>query len=210
MPNEYIEKEAGIMSKIACENVVKFLGFEQVSGLSWVEKVIAMEYCTEGDLQKMIDSKPNGLESVEFASFVQCLMNGLKHLTQMNIVHRDIKPLNIFVANGNGQRIFKLGDFGSARVLQKNETYTSLYGTHEYNHPDIFVAYNYPHLNMDRPRCVFNEKHDVWAVGITVYEAATGRLPFNPTKGRKEPVKMYQMISGKQCDEISHWYFNLI
>lgn len=114
----------------------------------------------------MIDSKPNGLETAEFASFIRCLMNGLKHLTQMNIVHRDIKPMNIFVANGNGQRIFKLGDFGAARVLQKNETY----GTHEYNHPDIFAAYNYPHLNMDWPRCVFNEKHDNWSVALLVLE----------------------------------------
>lgn len=203
MPDTYIKREAEIMSKIACENVVKFLGFEQVSGLSWVEKVIAMEYCTEGDLQQMIDSKPHGFETAEFASFIRCLMNGLKHLTQMNIVHRDIKPLNIFVANGNGQRIFKLGDFGAARVLQKNETYGSLYGTPEYNHPDIFAAYNYPDLNMDRPRCVFNEKHDNWSVGICCFETATGRLPFNPIRGRKDPVKMYRMISEKQCDEIS-------
>jgi TANK-binding kinase 1 len=57
----------------------------------------------------------------------------MKHLRDLNMVHRDLKPGNImkFVA-ADGSTIYKLTDFGAARELDDDQQFMSLYGTEEY------------------------------------------------------------------------------
>lgn len=60
-------------------------------------------------------------------------MQGLNHLRENGVVHRDIKPGNIMrVVGEDGKSIYKLTDFGAARELEDNEKFMSIYGTEEY------------------------------------------------------------------------------
>lgn len=51
------------------------------------------------------------------------------HLYRMNIIHRDIKPENILVSKSTGHTVYKLADFGSARLLTHQQTYKIVEGT---------------------------------------------------------------------------------
>lgn len=53
------------------------------------------------------------------------------------------------------------------------------------------------------PKPVFNDTYELWPLGIMFFEAASGRLPFEPEKGRDDAKAMYQMIANKEANFIS-------
>lgn len=82
------------------------------------------------------------------------------------IIHRDIKPQNIFV-NKNGD--FKLGDFGIARVVEKTSSVMSQKGTYTYMAPEVFKGQHY------------NETADLYSLGVVLYRCLNqNRTPFLP------------------------------
>lgn len=180
------------------ENIVKFLGLEQVEGSN--KRVLIMEYCAEGNLQEFIESKENGLSSLEFVRFCHNLVDAIKYLREIHIVHRDVKPSNVLLSKRDGEIVFKLADFGAARTLKANENYGSLYGTFEYLHPNIFEKFYSKDLNIQFPKQMFNSTHELWSIGVTFFEAATGTLPFETKAGRKDRNTMYQMTTKKEYD----------
>lgn len=201
--NCYMNREAETMKLAAHQNIVKFLGLEQTDQ-KIPRRVLIMEYCPAGDLQEFIDSRPNGLPPMEFLRLSDNLISATKHLFEKSLVHRDIKPSNIlFSTHVDGTSIYKLADFGAARVLMPDESYGSLYGTYEYVHPDIFAKFYAHDLDIRPPSQYFNRYHEFWSIGVTLFEAASGRLPFNPKNGRPDRKAMYKMISQKQNDQIS-------
>lgn len=198
----YVNREAHTLALTNHKNVVKSLGLEKVLDQALDEKVLVMEYCPYGNLNTLIKSNANGLPFNECEQVFQSLANAVKHLRKLEIVHRDIKPLNILLSKYNEETVYKLADFGSARILRNDETYGSLYGTHEYIHPDIFGKYYHSMLNVS-PKQQFNDTHELWSLGVTFYELVTGKLPFRPMRERDDPRTMFKMISTKKSGEIS-------
>jgi serine/threonine protein kinase len=81
------------------------------------------------------------------------------------IIHRDIKPHNIFL--NDTQEIAKLGDFGVSRRIEPGQDFALTFaGTPYYVSPEI--------LN-ERP---YNTKADIWALGVTLYELICLQPPF--------------------------------
>lgn len=93
-----------------------------------------------------------------------------------------------------------MADFGATRILTANQCYASLYGTSEYFHPDIFGKFYYSALNISFPKQTFTAEHELWSVGVTIFEAATGKSPFESKLGRDDPRKMYEMMTQKEHD----------
>lgn len=160
-----------------------------------------MELC-DGSLDYHIG--PNGLSPTEFNVFFTQFIDGLIHLRTLKIVHRDLKPANILISVGhNNQRVYKISDFGAARVLHENKLYGSLYGTAEYLHPEIFAKFYAPYLEIRPSKHEFTAEHDIWAIAATIYEAASGKLPFVPIRGRENPKQWYEMMTKKGALDIS-------
>ncbi|PRW60302.1 kinase [Chlorella sorokiniana] len=146
---------------------------------------IVMEYCGGGDLlEKLLrDKKAMNEKKVAIEVAYPCL-SILQTLHEMRIIHRDIKLENIFIDDAG--RV-KLGDFGLTMSMRQ-ESAISPVGTVEYMAPEVVAL---PPVDLvisgqikatDIPPT--NEKVDIWALGVTIYELVTGRLPF---EGKDKP-----------------------
>lgn len=92
-------------------------------------------------------------------------LRGVEHIHQMGVVHRDLKPSNIFIAR-DGE--IKLMDFGIARLMDNHDPSQNgtMVGTLLYISPE--------QINGRETDC----RSDVYTLGISLFEAVTGRLPF--------------------------------
>ncbi|XP_067929929.1 serine/threonine-protein kinase TBK1-like [Watersipora subatra] len=200
------DREFLLLSTLNHENIVKMLAIEEESQSDRIpSRVIVMEYCNGGSLYSILEKTSNayGLPESEFLLFLKHIAAGLKYLREKNVVHRDIKPGNILkLETGEGRSIYKLTDFGAARKLnEEDESFTSLYGTEEYLHPDLY----------DRAvirqsfgtKKSFTASVDLWSVGVTIYHVATGSLPFRPCGGRRNRPDMQRILTGKKRYVIS-------
>ncbi|KAK2946364.1 putative G2-specific protein kinase nimA [Blattamonas nauphoetae] len=147
---------------------------------------IITEFAEDGDLSvKIRNAKREGKqfsENVIWAYFLQAC-KALAFLHQQNVIHRDIKTANIFVAKG---RVIKLGDLGVAKVLHgKDQLARSVIGTPYYLSPEIWQ--NHP----------YNTMSDIWSLGCVLYELCTLRVPFNGSTmaALAKAVKMGQYSS---------------
>lgn len=161
-----------------------------------------MENCTQS-LDKLLESNSNGLPSDELMVFIEHLFASLKQLRKFRVIHRDLKPGNMLVSRSkNGKNVYKLSDFGAARVLENDETYSSLYGTAEYVHPNIFAKFYGELFGITSPTNDFSCKHDIWSIAVTIIEVATGQLPFEPKMRRKNLKLQYEMMTNKKDNDI--------
>ena len=133
---------------------------------------IAMRYLEGGSLAQRIatSSMPEDAASIEAALVtVEKVARALHKAHEARVVHRDVKPSNIML-DGEGEPV--VVDFGFARdELTSQETLTrsgSVFGTPAYMSPEQLSGYTKP---LDR-------RTDVYALGVTLYELLTHRLPY--------------------------------
>ncbi len=107
--------------------------------------------------------------SVELAQF---LLKMSQFLIKYDLVHGDIKPENIILTRRKGKLVFKMIDFGSITEAYSNVTRA---GTPSYLAPERFR------------RSPVNEQTEVYAIGVTLYEALTGKFPFGEIEPFQSP-----------------------
>ncbi|XP_036090336.1 inhibitor of nuclear factor kappa-B kinase subunit epsilon isoform X5 [Rousettus aegyptiacus] len=200
-PREVQVREFEVLRKLNHQNIVKLFAVEETG--SSRQKVLVMEYCSSGSLLSVLENPENafGLPEEEFLVVLRCVVAGMNHLRENGIVHRDIKPGNIMRLLGEeGQSIYKLTDFGAARELDDDEKFISVYGTEEYLHPDM-----YERAVLRKPQQkAFGVTVDLWSIGVTLYHAATGSLPFVPFGGpRRNKEIMYRITTEKPAGAIA-------
>jgi len=145
--------------------------------MSFVEGIALKEYTAK---------KPISVDlSVELAIF---LLKMSQFLIKFDLVHGDIKPENIIVTQRKGKLIFKMVDFGSITEAYSHITRA---GTPSYLAPERFK------------QAPVNEQTEIYAIGVTLYEALTQNFPFgeiepfqNPSfeKSIKSPTKLNPKI----------------
>jgi len=92
------------------------------------------------------------------------LCNALSLCSKYNVIHRDIKPQNIFVSQSGS---YKLGDFGNSRRLEGVSHTRSVSGTPNYNAPEVFSGREY------------DARVDIYSLGLILYKLLNqNRLPF--------------------------------
>ncbi|XP_059531294.1 inhibitor of nuclear factor kappa-B kinase subunit epsilon isoform X2 [Myotis daubentonii] len=200
-PREVQVREFEVLRKLNHQNIVKLFAVEETGASR--QKVLVMEYCSSGSLLTVLESPENafGLPEDEFLVVLRCVVAGMNHLREHGVVHRDIKPGNIMRLLGEeGQSIYKLTDFGAARELDDDEHFVSVYGTEEYLHPDM-----YERAVLRKPQQKsFGVTVDLWSIGVTLYHAATGSLPFIPFGGpRRNKEIMYRITTEKPSGAIA-------
>ncbi|WP_286177824.1 serine/threonine-protein kinase [Rhodopirellula sp. JC639] len=129
-------------------------------GGSWV----VMEYVAGANLRDVLDRNPDGLPEAEARRWFAGIAAGVAHLHSAGLVHRDLKPGNIFDDLG----IVKVGDYGLSKYISSSQRggHTESVGTFHYMAPEI-------------GRGKYGREIDVYAMGVMLYELLTGRVPFD-------------------------------
>jgi len=158
-PEEVNNYSGGSFNKIR----VEFKGTKEKVLVSDVI-VVAMELCTNGDLAGFLKfKKSHNLQLIRIYFFQ--LMQALKEMHQKNIIHRDVKPGNIFLGSDWSIR---LADFGMAFVSDgKSSMPERKCGTKLYWAPEVEKGRSY------------DSKVDIYSAGIVLFEMLYGKHPYS-------------------------------
>jgi len=157
---ERFANELRLARKVRHKNVCGMFDIGEAGGTHY----ITMEYVQGEDLKSMIRMSA-GLTLGTVVSIGMQICEGLAEAHSLGIVHRDLKPRNIMIdKDGNA----KIMDFGIARALREKGTTGegAMIGTPEYMSPEQVEGKE------------TDERADLYALGVILYEMVTGRVPF--------------------------------
>ncbi|MBQ6381706.1 MAG: protein kinase [Clostridia bacterium] len=127
---------------------------------------IRMEYLIPLERYLLNGGTTRNMSEKEVIKLGLDMCSALEVCEKYNIIHRDIKPDNIFISKTGD---FKLGDFGIARKLEGTQSFLSKKGTYSYMAPEIYNGQTY------------NKTVDIYSLGLVLYKLLNhGRLPFFP------------------------------
>ena len=154
---ERFRREAQSAAGLQHPNVVSIFDRGELDGTYF----IAMEYVEGPQLKELVKG---GMGAKDAVDFVRQILNAARFAHRKGIVHRDLKPQNVLI-DGEGRA--RVADFGIARGESSDITGTgSVMGTAQYLSPE--QAQGKP----TTPRS------DIYSIGVILYEALTGRVPF--------------------------------
>merc|ERR1712216_322655 len=160
---------------------------------------ICMELCAEGSVGRFVSDR--GCFDDRFlhdhGHFGQ-LLRAVNYLHRKRIVHRDLKPDNLLLHRG--ARVVKICDFNSARQIGSSFCSCMLTdrGTREFTAPELRFGH------------MWNERVDIWALGLCFYFMLIGRLPFDIQSRQVAEVLSLGKLPSMQWEGASELHQNLI
>jgi serine/threonine protein kinase len=140
-------KEVELVKGLNCVNITKYMVVHRSakSVEDVVDYSIVMEYVDSGSLLDLAKSRRKRFSKNEIQDILGQVLNGVKHLHSHNIIHRDIKPINILVDKREARHRFKITDFSVATKVSEEtpEAIRACAGTPWYMAPEVILGYPY-------------------------------------------------------------------
>lgn len=152
------EKEASLLMAISHPHIIRVFGCTIKSP----RVGIVMELCDNGDLSMYLQSHPDTPLSIRIV-WLAGVAAAISHIHSVGVIHRDIKPDNVFLDH---ELISKLADFGLGRSIGDHTACvkTRHVGTLGFISPEVVSGTTY------------NEACDVYSFGVTMYAVLTGKF----------------------------------
>jgi len=163
--------EARVQAQLVHPNIARVTDIIVTQGIAG----LVMEYLEGRSLADFIDVLGGPASEEEILAIMLPVLEALHFSHERGVVHRDVKPDNIFLAvDEAGQQVPKVLDFGIAKVRgelrekgKRKSTVATAMGTEGYAAPEQL-----------RNAADVDRRADIFSVGVTLFELATGRLPF--------------------------------
>jgi serine/threonine protein kinase len=157
-----LRTEAIALASMSHPNIVQIYQIGETDGGLY----LALEYCPGGNLRQRLRDGP--LPSREAARLVQTLARAVHHANERGVLHRDLKPQNVLLADDHTP---KIADFGLARMLNSADDRLTLSG-------DVMGTPSYMAPEQAAGGRGVTLATDVYGLGAILYELLTGRAPF--------------------------------
>uniref|UniRef100_G3MR81 Aurora kinase n=1 Tax=Amblyomma maculatum TaxID=34609 RepID=G3MR81_AMBMU len=152
-----LRREIEIQSHLRHPHILRLYGYFHDE----TRVYLILEYAPGGELYKEL-TKAKRFDNKKTATYIFQVCKALQYCHSKKVIHRDIKPENIlFGYNG----VIKIADFGWS-VHAPSSRRETLCGTMDYLPPEMVE------------NSVYDEKVDLWALGVLIYEFLVGRPPF--------------------------------
>ena len=168
-----IQREVALLSELrdaARHNITLYHGCHLHGHELW----IAMDFASGGSIRTLMKSGP--IHEKYASLIVREVLVALAFLHRQDIIHRDVKAANILLTQ-TGKIL--LADFGVAAHLQANSKRSTFTGTPLWMAPEVITDGK-----------MYDTKADIWSLGITLFEMATG----NPPHFGIEPLRALSLI----------------
>ncbi|KAA0154762.1 hypothetical protein FNF29_02291 [Cafeteria roenbergensis] len=163
-----LEQEVSLLRSFRHPNIVRYLGAQREGDTLCV----FLEYVPGGSVKRVLE-RFGGFEEGLVRRYTRHLLVGLEYLHRNGIAHRDIKGGNVLVALDG---VIKLADFGASKRISApplagaSRTGTGVKGTPQWMAPEVV---------REQEAETGWRRADIWSVGCTVIEMATGRPPWS-------------------------------
>lgn len=173
-------QEARTAAQLQHKNIVNVINFGEVQESYY----LMMEYVEGASMRELIEENPEGLAIEDVAVIFTQIADVLSFAHEQGVLHRDLKPDNILLTDsGDEHNPYRamVSDFGLVKIASGSLTQTMsgiTLGTPAYMSPEQCTG---------EPT---DERSDIYALGVTMYEAVTGKRPY-PIRNLFDAVKFH-------------------
>ena len=205
---KYLQNEIIILKQIKHPNIVRLYDVKIKNDNIY----LVMEYCNGGSLAetleyyKIVNGKPFSEKIVQF--LMKQILSAVECLHKNGVIHRDLKLQNILlkynsIEEANSKNIFlsqvKLIDFD---ISARKDSYNN-------NNPlgdeEIYMDPKYFYNDFDD--IVYDEKIDIWSLGILCYEMLTGEKPYQ-IGNQNKPIKDTNIVIPKNLSSVARSFLS--
>jgi calcium-dependent protein kinase len=181
---ERLINEVNVLKGLDHPNIMKVMEFYQDDNHFY----IVSEFYNGGELFEKIN-KNGSFSEKEAAHTIRQILSAVFYCHQHKIVHRDLKPENILFESKKEDSLLKIIDFGTSKFFDPNKKMNQKFGTAYYIAPEVLKR-------------KYNEKCDIWSIGVILYILLSGYPPFN---GPDDSTIMDKVSQGKYDFHHEEW-----